>query len=225
MTGKPASEKAIEMLHASGRPVTVAEFAAGGVSRMALKRLADAGTIESSVRGVYRLAGSEEDSRAVWADVSRRMPKAVFCQVSAAAFHGLTQNMAGTLNLALPSSQRVPSENSVAVSARYVKWSSEAAFAVGVDTVVIENVDVRITNPERTVVDLFRYSTIFPGHRPDDASIDPETFHDALTRYLHEREGGSSGKLRKMALEFGVWEKLEPHVAMVNLSYERVPRP
>lgn len=225
---KPAKtstgETALDLLTSAGRPVTMKEFARHGVSRMALKRLVDAGKIERSVRGVYRLPWTgEEDARTLWASITRARPDAVFCMVSAAAYHGLTQNMAGVLNIAVSGQKHVPGRNSMGVAAQYVQWKEGKAFTEGVDKVLIDGIEVAITNPERTIVDLFRYSTFVPQRREPNIYIDPETFHDALIRYLHGGGDGTSGKLRRMAKSFGVWDRLDPIVKAVNLTYEKAP--
>ena len=204
--------------------MTMKEIAGSGFSRMAVKRLADSGDIERSVRGVYRIpAAGDEDVRALWASVTRARPDAVFCMVSAAAFHGLTQNMAGVLNVALPTRRRVPAEGSMGVAACYVQWSSPEAFTLGVDRIEIDGVEVAVTGPERTVVDLFRFSSLVPQRREPRIYADPETVHDALTRYLHGESAGSPLALMRMAKKFGVWDRMKPVIDMLNLSYASGP--
>lgn len=212
-----------DILKEAGRPLKAAELSAFGVTRMALVRAARDGAVERSAHGVYRLPSMDDDPRAAWASVSTRTPSAVFCMVSAAAYHGLTQNMAASLDVAVPASVKPPSPDGFGVSVRFMRWSDAAAFELGVETVPIDGVAVRITGPERTVVDLFRYSSLVPMRGNPSIVADPETVHDALVRYLHGFEGGSSGKLRSMAKAFGVWERLNPHVAMLNLSYQAAP--
>jgi len=219
------AEDIAAILKAAGRPMKASELALSGVTRMALLRATRDGMIERSARGVYRLPSADDDPRAAWASLSARMPQAVFCMVSAAAYHGLTQNMATSLDVALPLSVKKPSPDSFGAPAKFMHWAGDIPFNVGVETVMIDGVGVRITDPERTVVDLFRYSTLVSQRGSPSMLADPETVHDALSRYLHGFEGGSSGKLRKMAKAFGVWERLQPHVAMLNLSENGVPSP
>lgn len=216
-------ERTVNFLKQAGRPVSAREFAEAGFNRMALLRAVESGLVERSARGVYRLVSPNEDSRALWAGIAYAMPEAVFCMESAAAYHGLTQNMAGVLNIALPSGSRIPAPGSTGVSARYMTWRRREAFEKGVMTVEIEGVPVRLTDPARTVVDLFRFSTLVPQRSIPSICADPETVHDALVRYLHGEGGGSSGEVARMAQAFGVWDRLKPNVEMLNLSYSRAP--
>lgn len=214
-----------EILKEAGRPMKASDLVALGVTRMALVRAVRSGAIERGARGVYRVPAAEEDPRVAWASLACRLPSAVFCMVSAAAYHGLTQNMAATLDIAVPLSL-TPSVNSFGATTRFMRWRDENAFSIGVDVVEIDGIGVRVTNPERTVVDLFRYSPLAPQRRGNPSIVaDPETVHDALVRYLHGFEGGSAGKLRKMAKAFGVWEHLSPHLTMLNLSHQSTPAP
>jgi len=216
-------ERAVSFLKEAGRPVSAREFAEAGFNRMTLLRAVQSGLVERSARGVYRLIAPGEDSRALWAGIAYAMPEAVFCMESAAAYHGLTQNMAGVLNIALPAGSRIPAPGSTGVAARYMTWRRPEAFTLGVETLAIEGVTVRITDPARTVVDLFRYSTLVPQRSEPSIMTDPETVHDALVRYLHGEAGGSAAELARMARAFGAWERLKPNVEMLNLSWSRGP--
>lgn len=220
----PAYDLVLERLRASPQPLSTSELVGLGATRTTLARMCKDGLIARSVRGVYRLPGDEKDSRSLWADISVALPHAVFCLDSAAAYHGITQNMGGVLNIAIPTSQKSPSEDSTGgVRTRFVRWRPGELFETGIDTVTIDGTKVRITGAERTVVDMFRHSVFERQSRGAETLIDPETFHDCLTRYLFEYEGGTSGSLRKIAKELGVWARLEPHVTMAGLNYQRAP--
>ncbi len=61
-----------------------------GFRREALSRLARSGRIERAGRGLYVHPDAEWTERRGWLEVSKRIPRAVICLVSALRFHGLT---------------------------------------------------------------------------------------------------------------------------------------
>ncbi len=213
---------ALGALAGAGRPMTAFELGRKGIPRMTLKRLQKTGLIERVARGIYKLAGSDENSWTLWAAVSLRNPKAVFCLNSAASYHGIIENMAANLNIAVPKAARKPTEELTGgMSARFLKWS-DTSMEKGVSTVVIDGVGVKITDPARTVVDMFRYSSL--AISPATPLIDPATFHDTFSRYM-QKDGFDVGSrnLRKAAKVYGIWDQMNPIVEMFALSYEKGP--
>jgi len=206
-----------------GSPLlTMSELAARGYSRMKVKRLHETGRLEKVAYGIYRLPEAEDDSRLLWAAVSAKHPYAVFCLESAAAFHGITQNMAPRLNIAIPAGYRPFSLESAGVAVDFVKLKG-GMLDFGIVETEIAGVKVKITDAARTVSDMFRFSSLNRYQKRDSIRIDVETFHDALSRYL-EREGVSEGasKIRKVT-DKRLWNELGPHVQMMARSMERSP--
>ncbi|WP_315921904.1 type IV toxin-antitoxin system AbiEi family antitoxin domain-containing protein [Mesorhizobium sp. SP-1A] len=223
----PSAETALQALSEAGRPMTGVELTAKGVSRMALKRLVEAGVLERVARGIFKAVESNtpmpEDPRAVWAWASIRNPSIVFCLESAAAFHHLTQGMAPKLNIAIHvRSKAATTELTSGVDADYFYWNDDF-LAVGVDTVKIEGVDVRITSPERTVVDMFRYSSMAPASIRTERMIESEAFHDCLMRFFEKQSDPAEGmkKLRKVAKPLGLWDRMKPQIELVAMTIGR----
>lgn len=203
-------------------PKRASDLVGDGGSRTAIARLAADGEIEAIGAGVYRLSGAEFDVREAWTALARRVPAAVFCLTSAAAFHGITQDPAWRISIALPHRQgttpRLPgSELDVS------RWRSEQAFTIGIEEHVVGGVAVRVTSPARTVVDLFRASTLNPRARAAAAKITPETFLDALFRYLDpERGHDDAGELARIANAFGVLDYIAPCVQTAQFAGARM---
>src|ERR1043166_4509334 len=66
------------------------DFAARGISRQQLKRLADRGEIARLGRGLYSLPDAEIPRHHSLAEVCKRVPHAIVCLSSALQFHNLT---------------------------------------------------------------------------------------------------------------------------------------
>lgn len=204
-------EQMVDVLRNAGRPMSSKELEACGFSRVAIKRLSEAGHLERVARGIYAAADKDteiDSGRELWAAISLRMPHVVFCLESAATYHGITQNMGTGLYIAVPKDMRKPAaETTGLVRANYLTWR-DSSFASGIETMQINGVDVRVTDIGRTIVDLFRYSAYSPVGNTQKL-VDKETFQDALTRFI-DKEGPAvaSSTLRKAAKPFGMWDRL-----------------
>jgi predicted transcriptional regulator of viral defense system len=211
--------KALEVVSAVGRPMTVGQVEALGVNRMTLSQLASAGYVERPVRGVYHVPRPDDDQRVFWAAVSLGYD-AVFCLRSAASFHGITEENAGHPDVAIPMRSRVPHESSFDIRVRVHKWP-ELARSTDVDTVLIQGIPVRVTSAARTVVDMFRHSEMNddPAFRP---VIDSVTFLDCLARF---GEIGDNSELRKISIAHGCWDQIRKvSTTVVHTRSSLVPR-
>lgn len=140
-------------LIADGRIVRSRDLRASGVPSSTLFRMAASGEIEAVGRGLYRspLTGGDLTSVSI-AGFAVRYPGSLCCLMSAARYHGLTDDMHANWTIALPSrsAYRLPD------GLRLYRWLAPAAYEVGVDTVTLDGVEVRITDPARTVADMIR---------------------------------------------------------------------
>lgn len=222
-----SAEAALDALSEMGRPMSGVEFAAKGINRMVLKRLVDAGVLERVARGVFKAVEKNEPAAenpfAIWAWASVRNPSIVFCLESAAVFHHITQGLAPKLYIAVPEGLKGGSpELTSYVDTRYFRWPEEF-MTVGVDTVMIEGVEVKITSPERTVVDMFRYSNLAPASVRTSKMIETEAFHDCLVRFFEQQSEAGEGmkKLRKVAKPLGLWDRMKPQIELVSMTIGR----
>ncbi len=112
------------------------------------------GDAERVARGVYRLRASQATELDTVAAVSVRVPGAIVCLLSALAIHGIGTELPREVWIALDRKARKPRVDDLPV--RIVRFSG-AMLRYGVETRVVQGVDVRITSAARTVVDCFRY--------------------------------------------------------------------
>jgi predicted transcriptional regulator of viral defense system len=147
-----------------------------GIPRAYLKRLRDRGVLEQVDRGLYRLADSPMSELGSLAEVSKRVPHAVICLLSALQLHGMTTEAPHAVWVLIDRHARFPK---VASPNLEVVRASGAAKTRGVEMRTIEGVKVPLTTPAKTVADCFR----FRRHVGLDVAL------AALKDYLKQRKG------------------------------------
>ena len=146
-------ERALRLLQKQGM-VRLAEFAAAGITAATIARMEKGGEVDRLKRGLYRLPGQSADANHDLALVAKLVPGSVVCLVSALAFHELTDTIPSRVWIAIESKDRKPAVTQPAL--QIVRFAPEMLRS-GIENHVIDGVDVAITTPARTVVDLFRY--------------------------------------------------------------------
>jgi len=125
-----------------------------GIHPRTLYALRDSGELVSVGRGLYRLASAPALAHPDWIAVSLRVPRAVICLISALSYHELTTQVPHHIDIALPSHSQIPKVDGLPLR---VFWYPERAHQVGIDTITLDQVRVRIYSPEKTIVDCFKY--------------------------------------------------------------------
>jgi predicted transcriptional regulator of viral defense system len=133
------------------RPRDVASL---GISRTALARLVEGGVVERVARGLYVPTAAKVTEHHSLVESAKRVPKGIVCLLSALQFHGLTTQSPHEVWLAIDVKARKPA--SEWPPRRIVRFSGRA-LTFGVESHVIEGVDVRVTSKEKTVADCFKY--------------------------------------------------------------------
>ncbi len=146
------------------------------IPRAYLTRLCDSGVFERIDRGLYRLADAPVTELTSLAEVSKRLPKAVICLLSALQVHGLTTEAPHAVWVLIDNRARTPSLSRPKLE---VVRASGAAREHGVQTRTIDGVKVQLTTPAKTVADCFR----FRRHVGLDVAL------AALKDYLRTRRG------------------------------------
>ncbi|MCX5742528.1 MAG: AbiEi antitoxin N-terminal domain-containing protein [Proteobacteria bacterium] len=175
---RPASQtKATTLLRIARKgPVRARDLDDAGIPRTYLKRLCDRGLLEQVDRGLYRLADAPVTELSSLAEVSKRVPHAVICLLSALQVHGLTTEAPHAVWVLIDRHARLPK---IASPTLEVVRASGGSRAHGVETRVIDGVKVQLTTPAKTVADCFR----FRRH------VGLEVALAALKDYLRKRKG------------------------------------
>lgn len=130
------------------------DFDAAGVPRATLRRLQDQGLLVRMGRGLYQLADVESSASHSLAEAARAVPHGTICLLSALKFHSLTTQLPHQVWLLIGHKKWTP--KNPPVSLRIMRATGEALTA-GVEHHVIEQVEVPITSPAKTVADCFKY--------------------------------------------------------------------
>jgi predicted transcriptional regulator of viral defense system len=163
--------------------VRTRDLTALGLTRTQVRRLAMRGELVRLARGLYCTPGTPVDARHTLAEVARRAPRGVVCLTSALQFHNVTTQNPRQVCLLLPPGYRAPRMESPSI------WTFRAAgdaLTAGVETHVIEGVEVRVTCVAKTVADCFKYRS----------RIGLDVALEALRECLRERRASVADLLR-----------------------------
>ena len=130
------------------------DFDAAGIPRAYLRRLQDEALLVRIGRGLYQLADSEWTKSHSLAEAARVVSHGVVCLLSALQFHELTTQLPHQVWMLIGHKKWAPKNPSV--SLRIIRATGEALTA-GVERHNIEQVEVPITTPGKTVTDCFKY--------------------------------------------------------------------
>ena len=125
-----------------------------GIHPRTLYDMRDTGILEQVSRGVYRLADQPAMGNPDLMTVAVRVPEGVICLISALSFHEMTSQVPHEVYLSLSRGKWGPKLDYPPIR---VFWFTGPAFRDGVEVHMIDDVPVRIYNPEKTLADCFKY--------------------------------------------------------------------
>lgn len=146
--------RAKSAFHRSGGVLRAHEAMERGIHPRTLYAMRDAGVIERLSRGLYRLAELAPLSNQDLATVALKVPQGVVCLISALAFHDLTTQVPHMVHLALERGARAPKLEHPPL--RVYRFTGRA-FREGVCRYDLDEVSVRVYDPEKTIADAFKY--------------------------------------------------------------------
>ena len=125
-----------------------------GLPRAQIKEAVTAGRLERVGRGLYSLPGAELTEHHSLVQAARRVPAGAVCLLSALRFHDLTSQNPHEVWLAIGTKDRLPASGNPPI--KIVRFGA-GHFQLGLETHLIEGMELRVYSVARTVVDLFRY--------------------------------------------------------------------
>jgi predicted transcriptional regulator of viral defense system len=149
---KPAAHKIIDL--ARSKIVRSRDFEKLGIPRARLSEMVAKGELIRAGRGLYTAADFPITADHSLALAAKRYPEAVVCLLSAAQFHGITEEMPAAIWMAVPRSARVPRPSDFQLRAVRI---SDSLFAFGIEEHEVEGVPVKIYSVARTVADGFKF--------------------------------------------------------------------
>jgi predicted transcriptional regulator of viral defense system len=194
-----ASKKTTTLLRLARKgPVRARDLEDFAIPRAYLRRLRDRGILEQVDRGLYRLADASVTEMSSLAEVSKRVPRAVVCLLSALQVHGMTTEAPHAVWVLIDRHARMPRLASPKLE---VVRASGAARQHGIETRMVDGVKVQLTGPAKTVADCFR----FRRHVGLDVAL------AALKDYLKKR-AGSIDALVEAARADRIYAFMRPYV-------------
>ena len=203
MTAEQANsqrQRIIEFLQERGM-ARLSEIVATGVTAAAVSRLEREGSITRLSRGLYQLPDAALDQHQRLAEAAKLIPKGVICLASALAYHELTDYIPRRVWIAIGPKDWKPQVSYPPI--RTVRFST-ADLTRHIETHDIEGVPVRITNPARTVVDLFRYRS----------KIGQNLAIEGLRETLRTRKA-TPAEIQAIAAGARQWRHLQPYLEAI----------
>jgi predicted transcriptional regulator of viral defense system len=148
-------QKIIELARQMGliRPRDVEAL---GIHREYLLRLYRDGDLKRVGRGLYSLPNGQTSAFLSLAEVTKRVPNAVICLISALEYYHLTTQISPSVWIAIENKQWEP--KFVYPPLEIVRITGRA-FSFGVDKHEVDRIPVKIYNPAKTVADCFKFRT------------------------------------------------------------------
>ena len=125
-----------------------------GVPKHVLYKMVKNGELVREVHGIYRLTESDPLGNPDLVNISLRVPRAVFCLISALYFHGLTTQIPHSVYFALPRDIKTPKIGYPPIS---VFHFSEKSYQAGIVDHELDGVKVKIYDREKTLADCFKF--------------------------------------------------------------------
>lgn len=149
-----ARQKAIKLFKENQGLLRTAEAIRLGIHPRIIYQLRDEGILEHLARGVYRLVEVPDFSEPDLVLVSKKIPQAVICLISALAYHEITTQIPHFVYIAIPTKSRKSRLDYPPI--RYFHYS-EKIYNAGVETILIGGYPVKIFNIEKTLADCIKF--------------------------------------------------------------------
>jgi predicted transcriptional regulator of viral defense system len=146
------------------------------------------------------------------AEVAKLVPEGVICLTSALAFHELTDTIPSRIWMAIGAKHRRPRVENPPF--QFVRFGQKVLTS-GIKEHVIEGVRVRIYNPAKTVVDLFRYRR--SAGRRYQKSPGLNLALEGLKEALRQRKA-TPAEIARYANEAGMWKVVQPYLEAMTAN-------
>jgi predicted transcriptional regulator of viral defense system len=204
-------ERVISLLRERGM-VRLSELRKAGVTPSTVSRMNASGQILQLGRGLYQLPDAPLEVNNALAQAAKKVPKGIVCLTSALAFHELTDTIPSRVWMAIGPRDWRP--NIADPPMQFVRFGAKV-LDKGVKEHVIEGVSVRIYDPAKTVVDLFRYRRSAGKRYQKSPGLNLAV--EGLREALRLRKATPS-EIARYAIEGGVWKVVQPYLEAVTAN-------
>lgn len=125
-----------------------------GVPKHILYEMVKTGELVREAQGIYRLSEADPPGNPDLVQISLRVPKAVFCLISALYFHELTTQIPHFVYFALPRDVKTPKIHYPPIR---VFHFSEKSYRAGIVEHELDGVKFKIYDREKTIADCFKF--------------------------------------------------------------------
>jgi predicted transcriptional regulator of viral defense system len=196
-----SEQKILKIIKGRG-VVRPADLQALGIPRSRLYRLVGKGLLERRARGIYVVSDHPTTAEHTLVQVAKRVPNGVVCLLTALRFHELTTQMPPEVWIALPEKARRPRLDYPRL--RVARFSGPA-LTQGIETHVIEGVEVRVYSAAKTVTDCFKYRN----------KIGVDVAVEALKDFTRRHRGGATD-LARFARICRVTRVMQPYLDSIS---------
>lgn len=130
------------------------DLESAGISRNYLYSFHRMGLLRRNARGIYSLPESPTTERALFAEIAKRVPRAVVCLLSALLFHEITTQLPREIWLAVPRGSWRPN---IVYPPLILTYLSGEAYSFGIEKYDVGGVEVKVYSPAKTVADCFKF--------------------------------------------------------------------
>lgn len=182
-----------------GGILKTAELKELGLSSRQIKRLIDDGVITKIKRGFYELTDNIISDEVI---VARLFPQAVIFLESALYHYGYTDRIPLAWQIAVNKYSKTTQYN---IDYPLIEpFYHEPKFLdIGVDRIIIDGVEIKIYNRDRTICDVLRY----------EKKLEKEVFNNAVVRYKEDSRKNIR-KLFEYAEIFNIKNKVQTYIGM-----------
>ncbi len=190
----------------------LSELRKAGATGTTVSRMHENGQVVQLSRGLYQLPDAPLDVNNALAQAAKRVPKGIICLTSALAFHELTDTIPSRVWMAIGRKDWRPRVASPPI--QIVRFGAKV-LNKGVNEHIIEGVTVRIYNPAKTVVDLFRYRQSAGKRYRKSPGLNLAI--EGLREALRLRKATPS-EIARYATEGGVWKVVQPYLEAMTAN-------
>jgi predicted transcriptional regulator of viral defense system len=213
MTSQPSrqQDQVVSLLRERGM-ARLSELTKAGVTAATVSRMKEKGLIVQLGRGLYQLPDAALDVNHTLAEAAKLVPKGIICLTSALAFHELTDTIPSRVWMAIgPKDRRPRVENPPLQIVRF----GEKVFSSGIQVHVIEGVPVRIYDPAKTAVDLFRYRRSAGKRYQKSPGLNLAL--EGMKEGLRQRKV-TPAEIARYADEAGIWKVVQPYLEAMTAN-------
>ncbi|AFK85632.1 MULTISPECIES: type IV toxin-antitoxin system AbiEi family antitoxin domain-containing protein [Thermoanaerobacterium] len=182
-----------------GGVLKTSELNALGISSRKIKKLLEKNIIRKIKRGYYELSNSINPDEVI---IARLFPNAVIFLESALIYYGYTDRIPSVWQIAVDKNSE-KSQYKIEYPPIEPYYLEPKFLKIGVDTIQVEGVTIKIFDRDRTICDVLRYEN----------KLEKEVFSNAVLRYVKDQKKNIR-KLFEYAELFNIKNKVQTYIGV-----------